>query len=324
MDNPDLESQVGNLEKVLSEFSQDLHFALRYVKPDPASSLTKSRLVLEKAVLKIYVTEMEREPRKPLLGEMLVDNQFTRKIERRILSRMNAIRDLGNLGPHGEPVEPSDAVRVLADLCEVLRWYLSRYAGGVLAKPEGRERLPGAPPGTQEAEPAQPRHPAGMSVPAGANPDNLLHLMWDCLDQNLQAAFARAYINKRLQGGNRISTKDFFGALAGLGDGSLQPLIDALPKGALPEPVAPDVPPDRRLVLEERPLLSDCVEESLEHFRELEDLPRRISPADMFVDIAKHGHGPSVVRLREHGVGEQEIEEQVRRLGLSVLRRKGG
>src|SRR5262249_23736474 len=119
-------------------------------------------------------------------------------------------------------------------------------------------------------------------------------------------------------------TKDFFQALVRLGDGSLRLLIESLPEDSLPEPVDPHVPRDRRLVLEESPLLSDCVEESLEHFRELEDLPRRISPTDMFVDIAKHGHGPSVARLREHGVGEQEIEEQVRKLGLSILRRKGG
>src|SRR5262249_53558183 len=137
-------------------------------------------------------------------------------------------------------------------------------------------------------------------------------------------AFSLAYNKKRRKGGNRISTKDFFQALARLGDGSLRRLIESLPEGALPEPVDPEVPKDRRLVLEESPLLSDCVEQSLELFRELEDLPRKISPADMFVDIAKHGHGASVARLREHGVGEREIEEQVRRLGLSVLRRKGG
>jgi hypothetical protein len=148
--------------------------------------------------------------------------------------------------------------------------------------------------------------------------------MWDHLDPGLQDAFSLAYNKKRRQGGNRISTKDFFEAITRLGDDSLRPLIKSLPEGALPDPLDPDVPRDRRLVLEESPLLSDCVEDSLEHFRELENRPRRISPADMFVDIAKHGHGSSVARLREHGVGEREIEEQVHKLGLSVLRRKGG
>jgi hypothetical protein len=41
----------------------------------------------------------------------------------------------------------------------------------------------------------------------------------------------------------------------------------------------------------------------------------------MFVDVAKYGHGPSVARLRQHGVGPAEVEEQVQKLGLSVLRR---
>jgi hypothetical protein len=40
---------------------------------------------------------------------------------------MNAIRDMGNLGPHGERVEASDAARVLDDLCVILDWYLQRY-----------------------------------------------------------------------------------------------------------------------------------------------------------------------------------------------------
>lgn len=163
-----------------------------------------------------------------------------------------------------------------------------------------------------------------LAQSAAESGGNLLHLMWDQLDPGLQDAFSLAYNKKRRQGGNRISTKDFFQALARLGDASVGPLIESLPEGALPDPVDPDVSRDGRLVLEESPLLSDCVEDSLEQFRVLENRPRRISPADMFVDIAKHGHGSSVARLRKHGVGEREIEEQVHKLGLSVLRRRGG
>lgn len=124
-----LASRVGKLESGLSACSQDLWLALRYVEPDAASSLTKSRMTLERLLIQAYVREMGREPRKPLLGDMLADNQFTRKIERRILSRMNAIRDMGNLGPHGEAVQPTDAARVLDDLCEVIEWYLHKTLG---------------------------------------------------------------------------------------------------------------------------------------------------------------------------------------------------
>jgi Domain of unknown function (DUF4145) len=122
MNLAELQIRIGKLEKALAAFSEELRLALRYIQDDAGSSLTKSRLVLEKLLVKTYTADMGHEPRKPLLGDMLADNQFTRKIERRILSRMHAILDMGNLGPHGEPVQPSDAARVLDDLCEVLDW----------------------------------------------------------------------------------------------------------------------------------------------------------------------------------------------------------
>jgi hypothetical protein len=150
----DLESRVGKLEKALSAFSQELRLALRYIQPDAASSLTKSRVVLEKILVTVYALETGQEPRKPLLGDMLADNQFTRRLERRILSRMNAVRDMGNLGPHGEAVQPNDAARVLDDLCEVLDWYLRRYAGGGPAVPEAGSSGPADPP----APAATPSH----------------------------------------------------------------------------------------------------------------------------------------------------------------------
>jgi hypothetical protein len=101
-------------------------------------------------------------------------------------------------------------------------------------------------------------------------------------------------------------------------------LIDSLPPGALPDPIDADVPKENRLVLEETPLLSDCVADSLEHFKELQPLPRRISPADMFVDIARYGHGELVSRLRHHGIGKKQIEERVEELGLLILERNRG
>jgi CHAT domain len=154
--------------------------------------------------------------------------------------------------------------------------------------------------------------------------DNLLHIMWNSLDPNLQDAFSLAYNKKRRQGGNRISTKDFFQALVRLGDDSVSALIDSLPVEALPDPIDVDIPKENRLVLEESPLLSDCVADSLEHFKELDPLPRRISSADMFVDIARYGHGESVSRLRHHGIGKKQIEERVQDLGLLVLQRNRG
>src|SRR3954471_427564 len=104
-------------------YADALRLAVGYSDRDPSSSLTKSRMVTEKLVQALYLNETGQEPKKPLLGEMLADNQFTRKIERRILSRIQSIRDMGNLGPHGEPVLAEDATRVLEDLCTVLEWH---------------------------------------------------------------------------------------------------------------------------------------------------------------------------------------------------------
>jgi hypothetical protein len=172
---------------------------------------------------------------------------------------------------------------------------------------------------------AAPSHAADIAAGSGEpmcdqrTSDNLLHIMWNSLDPNLQDAFSLAYNKKRRLGKNRISTKDFFQALVRLGDDSVSALIESLPPAALPDPIDAGVPRENRLVLEEKPLLSDCVADSLEHFKELHPLPRRITAADMFVDIARYGHGESVSRLRQHGIGKKQIEERVQELGLAIL-----
>jgi serine/threonine protein kinase len=126
-----LELRITDLEKKIDPVSGHLRFAFNYINTDPHSSLTKSRMVLERLLVCLYHKEMSKEPRRPLLGEILADNQFTRRIERRIVARMNNIREMGNLGPHGEEVNASDANRVLADLCDIVEWYTEKYGPGL-------------------------------------------------------------------------------------------------------------------------------------------------------------------------------------------------
>jgi serine/threonine protein kinase len=152
---------------------------------------------------------------------------------------------------------------------------------------------------------------------------NLLNLIWDSLDSHLQDAFSLAYNKKHREGSNRISTRDFFQALRRISDDSLRTLIESIPRGALPDPIAADIGLDRHL-LNANPLLSDCVEDSLQHFIQSAPLPRKLSPVDVFVDIGQHGHGPSVARLREHGVTAEELERRIKKYRLSVLRRQSG
>jgi hypothetical protein len=155
-----------------------------------------------------------------------------------------------------------------------------------------------------------------------ATHDNLLHSMWDLLDPNLQDAFSLAYNKKRRERGpgpTRISTRDLFQALARIDDRALKRLLAELPAGAMPEPIDEAVPKDRS-VLQEEPLLSDCIAESLVNFRRVSRPERKVNATDLFVDISKHGHGPSVRQLRQHGVGPAEIDKEVRALGVETLK----
>jgi hypothetical protein len=106
------------------EFASEMQHALEYVTSDPPSSLTKSRIVLEKMLLVLYRSAMKKEPKRAMIVEMLSDKVFTATIPRRFLARMTAVRDMSNLGAHGEPVEPMDASRVLSDLLELLDWFV--------------------------------------------------------------------------------------------------------------------------------------------------------------------------------------------------------
>jgi hypothetical protein len=172
-------------------------------------------------------------------------------------------------------------------------------------------------------EPTDATSPASLRVRRVAYVDratagSLLHLMWDQLDSNLQDAFALAYNKKRRAGSTRISTRDLFQALIRVQDDELMRLLQPLPAGALPEPVDPSIIASREL-LQETPLLSDCVAESLRGFHNSGSLVRKLSPTDIFVDIAIHGHGPSVERLRQHGVSAAQIAQLAQDLGIEHI-----
>jgi hypothetical protein len=151
--------------------------------------------------------------------------------------------------------------------------------------------------------------------------ENLLHEMWFDLDENLQDAFALAYNKQRREGVGTIRTSDLFEAIVRLKDDSVRGLIELLPEGSLPAPIDETVPEDREPVLGGEPLMSGCVADSLGSYHRARPLPRRLTQADLLVDIAEHGHGQSVARLRRHGIGPEEIEKLVERLGMEVIRR---
>jgi hypothetical protein len=118
--------------ELAGELREHLGWASRHLtrEPDrdPGSSLTKTRMALELLLISVYTTEMGKPPRKPQLGDILVDNQFTRKLTPpRIVDLLDEIRLLGNLGPHaGKNPTAKDAVLALDRLCEVIDWFAER------------------------------------------------------------------------------------------------------------------------------------------------------------------------------------------------------
>ena len=118
-----LTNRVEALAQRVGDLFAFAESALSYIASDPQSSFTKSRVALEKLLLTLFRHEMKCEPKRPMLGGM----SFTAHIPRRILARMNAVRDMSNLGPHGECVDTTDATRVMRDLLDILQWYAINY-----------------------------------------------------------------------------------------------------------------------------------------------------------------------------------------------------
>lgn len=156
------------------------------------------------------------------------------------------------------------------------------------------------------------------AAPVGV--DNLLHRLWDDLDADLQDALTLAYNQARREKKNRISTRTFFAALARLQPGRLPELLGQLPDGALPEPAAADLPTQSQ-ILQDAPRLSRCVANALLQLGAAKPAWHKLAPEEVFVDIARYGTGPSVVKLRAHGVSPEWIDRSVRQLGWKVVRR---
>jgi hypothetical protein len=117
-----LGESIAPLEDRLPGLADDLRSAVAYLISDPQSSLTKARISLEKALLARYRKVMKKEPKQVAVGQMLHDQAFTASIPRRVLAWMNAVREMSNLGAHGDEVDPTDAARAMQDLIKVLEW----------------------------------------------------------------------------------------------------------------------------------------------------------------------------------------------------------
>lgn len=149
---------------------------------------------------------------------------------------------------------------------------------------------------------------------------NFLHSILDHVDPDLQDALAIAYVQSRREGSNVIRTRYLYSALVRLKPAPLNELFNRLPRDALPGPTSEDISAERHL-LAENPQLSGCIEDSLVHLSKQVTHQKKISSADIFVDIAKYGTGESVKRLRIHGVSPDKITQIVEQLGWSIIER---
>lgn len=139
----------------------------------------------------------------------------------------------------------------------------------------------------------------------------LLSEMGDVFDEDLRRAFALA---QTAASSGRISTRDLFAAIL-----AVQPQLAApFPAGALPAPLTDTAEAELR---PDPTLLSACVRDSLVQMELERPFSRKLGATDILVDIARHGTGASVQRLRHQGVGRPEVDQIVTRQNWSVINR---
>jgi hypothetical protein len=149
----------------------------------------------------------------------------------------------------------------------------------------------------------------------------LLHKIWDYLEADIQDALLLAYNQSKRENAATVSTKRVFAALCKLRPEPLSELLDVLPEAALPEPT-PDISLPDFASVEKSVVLSSCVSTSIRNIAPYASSDRLITAEDVFVDIAKHGTGASVKRLRDYNVTPEHIDYLVREKGWNVIQRQ--
>jgi hypothetical protein len=74
-------------------------------------------------------------------------------------------------------------------------------------------------------------------------------------------------------------------------------------------------------ILRANPSFSACVTDSLLHLIPKATPQDKLSPEELFVDVAKYGQGNSVARLRQNGVTPETIDSLVEQLGWHIRTR---
>ena len=171
-----------------------------------------------------------------------------------------------------------------------------------------------------------PPPPAALESAEDIKNSRLLKPILRELEPDLTDALALAALAARRDGKNVVDTHYFLGALGRLqsvgrnGSEQLSTLLEKLPSGALPPPIAfLDVP--NKAFLNEPVLFSRCVRDSLTSLVAAAK-NQKVSSKDVFVDIAKHGHAASVNKMRQSGVTPEYVDNILSRIQMNVLERR--
>lgn len=108
-------------------------FAEQYAQTDPASSLVKLRSYIESMVQGIYRQLGIQLPTVSNLNDLLRAPVFTEAVPRTVCLKMNAIRDHGNKGAHGEDISQKTALWLLQESFDLGRWFFLTYLDGKAA-----------------------------------------------------------------------------------------------------------------------------------------------------------------------------------------------
>src|SRR5262249_48330106 len=149
---------------------------------------------------------------------------------------------------------------------------------------------------------------------------SLVASIWTDFSPDLQDAITLAANAARREGKKVISTRILFAAMRRLQPDPLREFFDHVPKEALQEALPLTLPIDAG-ALADIESFSGCVQDSLNHLTPRTNSARRLSAEDVFVDIARHGTGGSVKRLRTHDVSVDKVNEIVGQLGWRIIER---
>lgn len=146
----------------------------------------------------------------------------------------------------------------------------------------------------------------------------ILKTLWPAMSPELREALSVAYNENRRAGDGGIKTEDLFAAFTRLRPKNLEPILEEITPHALPDPTPGSLNAEP-YILEETPWLSHCVASSIKRLSKQLPTGQKLTAADVFADIAKHGTGTSVARLRQFNIGPAEIDHIIQQKNLSVF-----